>query len=868
MRTCIGWRRARDMAVPAAPASLRSFYAPSVPDTYNLRLRIQWDPVTGAEEYETEYRPYGTAKWIAVVAEAATRDAAFYVQRYWPETYADMRRGNQWPESHRARLDPPNRHAVAVRVRAVNADGYGPWREESLDCLGYALRPTESTFAATSSALSFTLAAQADPPAPLTVTSLEVRYRKEGATQWTRDASITAQSGARPTYVVTLSGLEAATQYEIAWRLLYPAADGSVSWDDWSVSFALGTTALPSVPAQPTGLRMTDRTYDVMYIAWDRRQGASAWRLAVRSNGETGDGDETVVYYEPSATLVWGGGFQSRPGWEFRVREGASGSPWSEWSEAYKPYDIGVMSGSLAKVDERTVRLTVLAYALPQGLAQVGLRVRRLGPRFDTILEPGVFTRDFTNLDPGQSYFAVMIPIVYGSRTRVRRLGPRASTNAVTLDAVGTYADYLALRVSWLASLTAESRVQVQYRRSGDADWTDDAVVASNAIRHTIEGLPPGAYDVRLRSVSDADPPAYVTLRTDANVEVPSPSLPPDEPATATQYNRLRTAFLRHRHADLSHDDLVDANSAQAWEFSHEEAERMLSHLSGSGFSGFTHFKLGYTTWRAGENRSRHGEARTLWHAWLEKSNLRFRGLVQNRLQRAPYANTLFKNFPARGGDGAQTAGTGPLSENSLGNLDVWLELLKWNPESSEADRERSASAIPDALGPNNLDTLSLDWWGWIDFAQDAFLSWPASKQGQPFAQNEISATLGPCVLVQHANIWPGVEPRAHTLFSDEQSEAQQALYGTDKDFFVADRGPLFALKYPPGRSLPETQDSTRTNIRRRADSDPSLLDIVRRGIIVVNLHAGVFQRYAAVAGAARSQQCLSLPGFYWMAWI
>ena len=351
--------------------------------------------------------------------------------------------------------------------------------------------------------------------------------------------------------------------------------------------------------------------------------------------------------------------------------------------------------------------------------------------------------------------------------------------------------------------------------------------------------------------------------------------------ALTALYNRILNDFGQHTHNDLQHQNLDHSGK-----FSHADIDQILT-----GFDipwGYRRLKIGYTAWDAVYgmpfNTRRVGSEQP---PWLPYCRLQYRGFTSNRLRRNP-DNAVTESdltLVPRGGAPATDLDNHYKDSSlhaNLAILDWLLEGLITTPESSDASRNREVSGIPGAYSNTPQDTLSLDWWAWLSFADDAVLSYTGTQLDTTrtsFSASDLGSLDVPFIQLQHGND----QPMLSELFrSTEVYQDDYQRFAENADYWIADHGPMYVVQ----PSLVRQQDPTKITVNNNAIATRvvtamELATTLRQGTLVCDLHAGVYDGYPnhfidtqgrpaasrVIVQETRVGLCLSIPGFWWMAW-
>ncbi len=342
-------------------------------------------------------------------------------------------------------------------------------------------------------------------------------------------------------------------------------------------------------------------------------------------------------------------------------------------------------------------------------------------------------------------------------------------------------------------------------------------------------------------------------------------------------YNRILNDFARHTHTDLQHQELDKAGATV-----HADIDQILS-----GFDipwGYRRLKIGYTAWDAVYgmpfNARRTG---TEQPPWLPYCRLQYRGFTSNRLRRHP-DNAVTESsltLVSTGGapvDDLNDYHTDASLQANLAILDWLMEGLITTPESSNIARNREISGIPGAYSNTPFDTLSLDWWAWLSFAEDAVLSYTGTQLDTTrtaFSAADLGTLEVPFIQLQHGNDQPVLSQlfRSTEVYQDDYQR-----FAENADFWIADHGPMYVVQPSMVRQQdPSVTTADNSAISTRVVTATELAATLRQGTLVCDLHAGVFDGYPnhyvdtdgrpVILEETRVGLCQSIPGFWWMAW-
>ena len=271
------WRTKSAMLLPPSTPTNRRLTAQS-----RLSVSVAWDAVKDADDYDLEWRVFGSSSTTSV------NDLTVTVHT----------------------INHQSGQAIQWRVRAVNAAGNSPWsswRTKSAMLLPPST-PTNRRLTA-QSRLSVSVAWDAVKDAD----DYDLEWRVFGSSSTTSVNDLT----------VTVHTINHQSGQAIQWRVRAVNAAGNSPWSSWHIK-----SALPQIPSTPSNTRFTSRMQFSISVAWDAVNDADdydlEWRV-VGSSSTTSVNDLTVTVH-----TIRHRSWQVTQ-WRVRAVNAAGNSPWSSW---------------------------------------------------------------------------------------------------------------------------------------------------------------------------------------------------------------------------------------------------------------------------------------------------------------------------------------------------------------------------------------------------------------------------------------------------------------------------------------------------------------------------------------------------------
>lgn len=438
-----------------------------------LAVRVSWEEVENATDYDIEYQRPGDPEWKPLFQKETTC------------TIPGLS-GNT---------------TYHIRVRSSNAAGHSEWNMIEITTEAAApevpgnFRSPEQTHQSISLAWDSSEGAE----------SYVLRYKRKTETEWETPLEIKGFS-------TTVPGLIPQCEYEFQLKAVGPGGES-----EW-VSREFSTKIAP--PITPGSIRSTEIFWNRISLSWTASPGASGYVLQYKKS------DESTWRTAPtlSETTTTIENLDPETAYMFRVQafntSGGSGYANAEATTKIAPPEA---PGKI-EFSDLTMNSVLLSWPTAERASGYALQYRKLGESDWTVLpDQSKTSAPITNLAEETTYiFRVRALNESGESTwtsiEIKTAEIRPPATPEDFRVLEKDWDFIAL--SWAASRWAE-QYQVRYRKAGETTWRTQQSTTQTQI--LFGSLAPGtSYDFQIRAVNSKGESSWTEFR-DSTSPAPLP---------------------------------------------------------------------------------------------------------------------------------------------------------------------------------------------------------------------------------------------------------------------------------------------------------------------------------------------------------